>query len=440
VRETLRVRGGRDQTLDILESVWGPVVDRDHLGRRRALRWVAHDAEAVNFRSMDLETVRSVDEALAVANRSGIPAQNFLCADARGHIGWTLMGILPRRVGFDGRTPVSWADGQCRWDGWLDPAAYPRIKDPPGGQIWTANARVLHGPELARVGDGGYILGARARQIRDDLSALARPRERDMLAVQLDDRALFLARWRDLLLGVLTPEAIGRDPRRAELRRLVQDWGARADVDSAGYRMVRGFRLVVLEQAEAPFAQAFKTKGKDEDRFRVGFTGQAEGPVWALVTQRPPHLLDPRFKDWDAFLLQAADTVIARLTRGGTLAQHTWGQLNSPRIRHPLTRVLPFLGRWLDMPRLPIAGDVHMPRVMDREFSASERLAVAPGHEEDGYFMMPCGQSGHPLSPNYSDGHRDWVEGRPGPFLPGVPVHVLTLLPRPPASRLQDRP
>ena len=78
---------------------------------------------------------------------------------------------------------------------------------------------------------------------------------------------------------------------------------------------------------------------------------------------------------------------------------------------------------------VPIPGDAQMPRVQDREFGASERLAVSPGHEADGYFMMPCGQSGHPLSPNYGDGHRDWVAGRPGPFLPGPAVHRLVLGP-----------
>ena len=70
------------------------------------------------------------------------------------------MGRLPRRVGFDGGVPVSWADGKRRWDGWLTPEEYPRIVDPPGGQLWTANARVVDGAWLARLGDGGYDLGA----------------------------------------------------------------------------------------------------------------------------------------------------------------------------------------------------------------------------------------------------------------------------------------
>ncbi len=426
-RETLRVRGRGDTVLTFARSLWGPVVDTDHRGRPRALRWTAHDPEALNFRALGLETADTVQAALAVANRAGIPAQNFVCADARGHIAWTVMGRIPRRVGFDGRFPESWADGSRRWDGWLDPEAYPRIIDPPGGQIWTANARVVDGPWLARLGDGGYDLGARARQIRDDLRPLAGAREWDMLPVQLDDRALFLARWRDLLLGLLTPQALAGHAERAEFRRLVEAWGGRAAVASAGYRMVRGFRLVLQEELSGTFARAFRLG--PQRRFRAGFAGQSEGPLWALATQRPPNLLDPRFRTWDDQLLRAVDETITRLTKDGPLARHTWGRLNTPRIQHPLVRALPFLAPWLAMPRLPIPGDAQMPRVQDRIFGASERFAVSPGHEEDGYFMMPCGQSGHPLSPHFGDEHLDWVAGRPGPFLPGPAVQTLRLHP-----------
>ena len=50
-----------------------------------------------------------------------------------------------------------------------------------------------------------------------------------------------------------------------------------------------------------------------------------------------------------------------------------------------------------------------MPRVQDGAFGASERFAVSPGHEDQGYFHMPGGQSGHPLSPYYRAGFMDWA-------------------------------
>ena len=434
-RETIRVKGQSDETLEVVSTVWGPVIDTDHMGRKRALAWVPLREGGLNAALVRMESARDLDEAQAIALEAGIPHQNFVAADATGRIGWTIMGRIPRRVGHDGRLPSSWADGSRRWDGWLPKQEQPRITDPPSGRIWTANSRVVDGDRLKRVGFGGYDLGARQRQIRDDLLAIPKASEQDMLRVQLDDRALFLARWQKLLLELLTPEATAKDPRRAEARRFLEAWGERASVDSVGYRIVRDFRGRVSRDALLPLVAACEQADKRFDylgrRPNQGVR-QWEGPLWALVTERPRNLLDPSFAGWEELLLASLDATLAALLDDGTpLAQRTWGERNMTLIQHPVSRSAPQLSSWLDMPRQPLPGDSHMPRVQHPTNGASERLAVSPGREELGYFHMPAGQSGHPLSPHYSDGHAAWANGEPTPFLPGPALHVLTLVPGP---------
>jgi penicillin G amidase len=425
--ETIAVKGGADVKLDVVGTIWGPVIDHDHLGRARAHAWVPHEPGGVNLALLGLEHARTLEDAMAVANVSGAPAQNFTCADRTGRIGWTVMGRMPRRVGFAGRLPTSWADGTKRWEGWLDPAEYPRVIDPPLGRIWTANNRVVSGEMLATMGDGGYDLGARAGQIKRALVALDRASEPDMLKVQLDDRALFLARWRDLLLRLLTEAAVGTNANRSEARRLVDTWGGRAAVDSAGYRIVRGFRLETASQVMGALTAACK---KADDRFDWGDQRQWEAPLWTLVTERPAHLLNPVYPSWDAQLLNALDETLARLTKdGGVLADHTWGERNTAAFHHPLSLAVPALGRFLDLPADRLPGDSNLPRYQSPGAGASERMVVSPGHEASGLFHMPGGQSGHPLSPHYGDGHAAWVTGQPTPFLPGPALHVLTLIP-----------
>ncbi|MBK7902551.1 MAG: penicillin acylase family protein [Proteobacteria bacterium] len=103
------------------------------------------------------------------------------------------------------------------------------------------------------------------------------------------------------------------------------------------------------------------------------------------------------------------------------------GRANATRIQHPLSPAVPVLARFLDMPSVPMAGDTDMPHVHGSGFGASERFAVAPGHEDRAYFHMPGGQSGHPLSPYYRAGHEAWVRGERQPFLPGPAERTLTL-------------
>ena len=112
------------------------------------------------------------------------------------------------------------------------------------------------------------------------------------------------------------------------------------------------------------------------------------------------------------------------------LSARNWGEHNTASIRHPLSRLLPgFIASWLDMPADPLPGDANMPRIQSPNFGASQRSAVSPGNEEDGYFDMPGGQSGHPLSPYYGSGHTHWVNEVATPFLPGPVEHVFQLLP-----------
>jgi len=53
-----------------------------------------------------------------------------------------------------------------------------------------------------------------------------------MLRIQLDDRALFLAHWQQLLLRLLDDAALAGQPARSEAREQLVRWSGRAAVDS----------------------------------------------------------------------------------------------------------------------------------------------------------------------------------------------------------------
>jgi len=433
VDEAIQVAGTPPEIETVCETLWGPVMPAAAGSPPRALKWLAHEPEAVNLALIGMERAVDVDDAVAVANRAGVPPLNMVAADSGGRIAWTIAGRVPIRRGYDADRPANWSSPGTGWVGWLQPADYPRIVDPPGGRVWTANARVADGGDLAVLGDGGYALGARAAQIRDDLEASDALTMADMLTIQLDDRALFFQRWRDLALRTLPHPVVAGDPQRREFRTLVEGWIPRASTDSVGFRLVYEFRQQVLglifEGLTGPVRREDPGFSLDES-FRYGVGRQFEGPAWALVNQRPGHLLDPEFGSWDDLLLVAVDRAASRVSELGPLADEPWGKANVASIRHPLSRILGPFAYWLDMPAQPLDGATHMPRVQQPDFGASERFGVSPGREEQGYFHMPAGQSGHPLSPYYRAGHEAWVRGEPTPFLPGPVAHRLELVPR----------
>ena len=425
--EIIRVHGAPDEKLEVVDTEWGPVIGKDVDGTPLALAWIAQQPGAFDYELERLELAETADEAVAVAQAAGLPPQNIVVGDRQGNIAWTIAGRLPRRVGgFDAALPADWSHAGVGWDGWLAPRDYPLIANPPWQRLWTANQRVTEDPWLAVLGDGGYELGARAMQIRDDLRAHARFTADDMLKIQLDDRALFLERWKDLLMLELNraPHTSGRQA----LQKALAGWNGRASVDSVAYRVVRAWRDDVSDTVLGGFAAAVRAKFPD---FAFPRMTQTEHAVWNLLRERPAHLVAPGYADWNALLIACADRTAAALdTQPGGIAARTWGERNTMRIAHPVSRGLPaFAARWLDMPADQLPGDRDMPRVQAPSFGASERFAVAPGDEEHGYFELAGGQSGHPLSPYYGAGHADWAAGRPTPFLPGPAEHTLMLVP-----------
>ncbi|MDR0353725.1 MAG: penicillin acylase family protein [Opitutaceae bacterium] len=476
--ETIRVRGGGAVTFTFQTSEWGPVIGENHKAQRLSFKWVLREPGALDLEVLGLEDAASVAEAVDVARRSGIPAQNFLVADSAGAIGWTICGRLPNRAGFDGRFPATWAYGDRRWDGLVPPEKIPALINPPGGRLSSANQRLFGGGTLALLGDGGLVNGLRGARIQNlmaDIAGEATPG--DLLAVALDDRAPHLDRWRGLFLKTLAAagadvaadadagaaadaavdaDAVaaaaaaaaadaaaadaaaagsgagaGASPRRrkdrdALARALAGENGpARASVDSVSYTIVSRFRGHVADRALAPVFARCLARYPDFD-----YTGfNYEPGLWELLEKRPAHLLAPEYASWDALLLAAADDVSRDIKAAGLEpATARWGEFNTSRIHHPLGGVLfGLLGGWLNLPADPLPGGADTPRLQSPAHGASERFVVAPGREGEGIFHMPGGQSGHPLSPFYRAGHDAWVHGRPTPFLPGPAMHVLTL-------------
>ncbi len=424
--ETIVVKDADPIEFKVRETIWGPIDDRaDYPDGEIAISWIAHHSHLTNLGIMELETAATVEEALDIGNNIVIPPQNLVVGDEHGNIGWTISGKIPVRAAYDASLPADWSE-EHGWLGWLPAKQYPRIVNPESGRIWSANSRVVDGEALHLIGDGGYAFGARARQIRDGLFAKQQFEPQDMLAIQIDDRAVFLAQWQTLLLEVLSDAS---EPELQEYRQLVENWIPRATAESVGYRLVRAFRNEVRRRVYDVLLTPVRENYAEDVNIRM--SRQFETPLWSVVTQQPHHLLPSAYASWNDFMLDAVRAVVSGYAENyeGSLADRSWGEFNTASIQHPLSRVLPVLSEWLDMPAEPLNGDADMPRAQGAGWGASERFSVMPGDEANGLMHVPGGQSGHPMSEFYRSGHAAWVNGEQTPFLPGAGQYELILQP-----------
>ncbi|MQA40869.1 penicillin acylase family protein [Rugamonas aquatica] len=427
--ETILIKDEPAAKLAVRDTSLGPV--REAGGRSYAVHWVAHTAAAVNVNARNLEFADTLEQAMAIAPTMGIPAQNFVGGDDKGNIGWTIAGPLPRRApaGVAATYPMSADDQAGVWTGWLKPEEYPKVVNPAGGQLATANSRQLANAGAELLGDGGFDLGARTHQVRDDLTALGPKTDvKKVYAITLDDRAIFMTAWRERAIAALDSKALEGHPERAEALKMLKDsWTGKASVDSVGYRITRAYMFMLYDIL---FETANGEMKKVDVKANMAMVTSRWPVVMArLLDQQPAGWLPPQYASWQALELDALDTVISDLTKDGKpLASATWGARNTAASAHPFASVVPVLGKYLKVAPDMLPGDEHMPRVAGRTFGQSERLTVSPGHEEQGVFNMPGGQSGHPLSPYFLDGRNDWVTGRATPLLPGPAVHTLAFV------------
>jgi len=426
-KQIIAVKDNESVEITFKETIWGPVIGKNENNQQLAYRWVAHDIEAVNFQHVKLERAKSVDEAFKIAATAGIPAQNMMIGDKSGNIGWTIMGPIPQKSATFGDIPTSWADGKNTWLGYLTKAEYPKIKNPSSHRLWTANSRVVGGEMVGKIGNGGYALGARSQQIKQRLFEQEEFNEEALLQIALDDEAIFLSRWQQLILNkVLTDEAIKNKHQWQLAKTLLQVKPLHAAVDSVAYRLSHNFRINVRNEVFSQLKNQLKESNQAVN-FRT-IRHQIETPLWALINQQPNNFLTDEQGSWQTLLNNAFIETLADMTKEQPLSEATWGQQNTTKIRHPLSKGVPVIGNWLDMPSSQLAGDSYMPRVQGTTFGASERMVVSPGHEESGILHMPTSQSGHPWSPYYGLGHKDWELGKSSPFLPGKTQYRLVLL------------
>jgi penicillin G amidase len=420
-RETIEVKSGNAVALDIRETRFGPILETVN-DQQYALNWLAHRNSAINPNIMQMMFAKNVDEAITIAQQSGLPHQNLLVVDTAGKLAWTIAGLMPKQTQ-QNSLRAGWAKSEDITSEWLSSSDYPVIKNPKDARLWTANSRQLGGEGGAKIGEGGFDLGARGQQIRDRLFA---PRDKPideaaLYAIQLDTEARFIKRWATRMqdVALLNPTL----PNAAETSRILAAWNGNADADQAGYLLVKTFRQKVLDQLWRSWvntAIGAATKAAWDQRF--------EYPATQALEAKVPYLLPLPFETWDAFLVAQFNAAADELINAhGSLAAATWGKSNVAAIRHPLSRAVPALGYFLDMPRVPLSGDSNLPKVVAGNFGGSQRIVVSPGHEETAIFTMPGGQSGHPLSPFYGAGNREWMNGVAAPLLATAPIYTLRL-------------
>lgn len=414
--EEIKIRGKPSHFHKIKYTIWGPVLSQQNSEKPMALRWIAHDKNCFNLQLINLEIANSVQAAFECLHNIQLPVLNFMAVDREGHIGWSLVGGIPKREGYQPGLPVSFTKGDKKWVGMSQKTDYPFIIDPPQSRLWTANNRVIDNPTWGR----DYLNSIRAYQIKQRLFSKSKFTIEDMYSIQLDDEAIFFNRWFELLKSSLDFNKL----KHRQLALILGQWDHHCSASSKGYFWIRAFREKVAANILTTVMSPCLNKCPDLNFSLIDF----EDSVYQMAVQKPAYLVDQTGRKWEDRFVAIIDELLEDNAKS-LLNGDVWGKFNMASIQHPLSRAISFSSFLIDMPKNSIGGDYFVPKVSGPSVGASVRMVISPGDEKNGIMNVPCGQSGHPLSKHYRSQHRSWVEGTPRPFMPGSAKHLLTLKP-----------
>jgi penicillin amidase len=127
----------------------------------------------------------------------------------------------------------------------------------------------------------------------------------------------------------------------------------------------------------------------------------------------------------DRLLLETLERATSELAKlqGGASEKWTWGRLHTVRFRHPLDRIDADAEALFDSGPLPRPGDedtvnaTGFPESFEQVSGASYREILDTSDWDQSRVVNTPGQSGQPLSPNYSDLLGLWDDGQYLPLL-----------------------
>ena len=411
-RETIRVRG-RDEPLvqEVRETLRGPVIS-DVVpagGLTLSLLWTGRYpvTEMPGLLRMNrARTQEEFDQAVQVLRS---PHQNVIYATTGGDLGYRLSGSIPRRVGFEGALPISIREvGPEAWNGFWPPDSMPSRRDSPAAGF-IASANNLQSSTLYGVVGTDYPLPLRARRIVDRLESSTNWTLESVRELQRDTYSL----WAERLLprAIAAARRVGEVSLAAELAA----WDRDVRIESSEATLFHVWLYILRERLAADEWEDDSAGWFPDGAFlRILEAGQG---AWV------DDIRTPERETLEALEDEAMRTAIPHA------AGRPWGEVHRERSRHPLGEV-DWLNRLFRFHVGPYPGpggpftvrpdDPHRWRSLDStswtlpivsEYGPSERFVVRlEPNGPLGFFLLPTGQSGNPMSRHYRDMTDRWPD------------------------------
>ena len=427
------VKDDEPLTLTIRKTDNGPVLPGEHYGlgtvtppgHVASLAWTALEPQDTSYTAaFEIMRAKNIDDILAAGEQLYAPAQNLMAVDLE-NIAFKTIGAMPRRNALhqsQGRLPTPGWRRENQWNGVSPYAANPEFINPQSGILGNTNNKTVDRPfplhvsyewgDTQRIQRWQTLMEGRSIHTRESFI------EAQLDSVSVAARTLLPLMGADLwFTGEAAPEG---SPERLRQRALA---------------LLANWNGDMNEHLPEPLLYSAWIRALQDRLIRDDL-----GPLSSEYTQVEPLFIERVFRDVDGasawcdvvqsavvetcsdISRQALDDALVWISdRYGTaLESLRWGDLHEATHDHPVLGDVPVLRYFVNIRQSTSGGDQTLNRgVLSGEGENPFLNAAGAGYRgvydfadpDSSVFIIPTGQSGHPLSRYYDDLGELWRRG-----------------------------
>lgn len=427
-QETISLKSGDKKTIIIRSTHRGPIVSDIHpdaKGQSKAIsfKWTEFDAFDETTALFMLAKATNWDEFSDASKLFGAPGQNWTYADKDGNIGWRPNSKIPIRLGAEQLIPFDGSTSKHDWTGYVPFDEMPYVYNPEKGYISNGNNKTIDD-------DYPYYISrywadpSRGEQIDRRLKVNSKLDVEDMKSILNEITSPFAQEYSTLFINNYSE---GFSEKGDEIYDILNGWDGVESIDSDATVV---FHAIYIQLVQNLFQDELQSFGNDSfDTFyslkyirslaiRSIFDRNATLWVDNVLTSKKETLND--------IVNQSFDDAHDFLTKNyGNPKELTWGDVHQVTYRHRLNGD-PLVKRFINFSigPFPMAGSGMTPRAasysvsdpFDVRAGSSMRRVIDFANFDNGFSILPTGQSGVFKSPHYRDQTSLYNKGKFKPF------------------------
>lgn len=411
--ELIKVKGLPDYVMNIFSTHHGPVLDyalSDTSGDKSlSLQWAFYDKDNDPLSTLfKMGRAKDMTEFKAAVATGKAPGLNILYAD-KDNIGWWMFGeVWKKRKGIKADFILDGQSGEDEILGSLNFAEKPHMENPASGMIVSANTRPSGYPAEIR---GDWQPDDRFKTIENVLEHKEKWSPEETMELQ----TLNMNFENKLILETLLRDTVfinsAEKKSYQKYFEILKSWNLSSDIDSLAatiyYSWTRQIQVSLLKDLTDDEREVF-AKVPNGWIFLKRVVLGPQSPWWKKYDR------GSLFKDSLAQSIRDLENKF-----GTNIEEWKWGKLHTLEFAHPFGRVKP-LAAIFNLGPYPAPGATQ--EVNNQKVSSfkdgflvkagpSTRRIIDFSHPEKSWGILPTGNSGHMLSPFYSNQVQKFLGG-----------------------------